>query len=133
MSFNKRYISKELILSKSQIEDVCKLFSSSDSLILDKWSSNFLKHFDQKWQVRDLNRKIEIQSRILDSSPTLPKHLECFYLSNILFNLRTEPDWIDIIMTRHQLNFKIEPEISGNFSKLVSKCIKQINEYYEFS
>lgn len=133
MSFNKRYISKELILSKSQIEDVCKLFSSSDSLILDKWSSNFLKHFDQKWKVRDLNRKIEIQSRILDSSQTLPKHLECFYLSNILFNLRTEPDWIDIIMTRHQLNFKIEPEISGNFSKLVSECIKQINEYYELS
>ena len=133
MSFNKRYISKELILSKSDIEEVYELFYRSDSLILDRWSSNFLKHLDKNFQVRNLNRNIEIQEQRLDSSFTLPKNLECYHLSNVLFDLRKEPNWIDIIMTRHQLNFKIDPEISGDFSKLVSECIKQINEYYELS
>ena len=60
MSFNKRYISKELILSKSDIEEVCDLFYRSDSLILDRWSSNFLKHLDKNFQVRNFNRNIEI-------------------------------------------------------------------------
>ena len=133
MSFNKRYISKELILSKSNIKDVYKLFLNSDSLILDKWSSNFLKHFDKKHEIRDLNREIEIEDKKFGSSFILPKNIDSFHLSNILFNLRTEPNWIDIIMTRHQLDFKIEPVISGDFLKLVDECIKQINQYYELS
>lgn len=133
MSFNKRYISKELILSKSEIEDVCKLFSSADSLVLDKWSSNFLKHLDINFQARDLNRRIEIESQKFNSNFILPKHIECYYLSNILFDLRKSPNWIDIIMTRHQLNFEIVPEISGNFSDLVNLSINQIKQHYELS
>jgi hypothetical protein len=133
MSFNKRYISKELILSKSNIKDVYKLFLNSDSLILDKWSSNFLKHFDKKHEVRDLNRKIEIENQKFNSNLILPKNIDSFHLSNILFDLKTEPNWIDIIMTRHQLDFKIDTLISGDFKKLVDECIKQINQYYEFS
>jgi len=133
MGFNKRYISKELILSKTEIKDVCGLFSNCDSLILDKWSSNFLKHFDKNFEIRKLNRDIEIQYRIFDSNISLPKSLDCFYLSNTLFDLKKDPNWIDIIMTGHQLNFKIDPEISCDFVKLVDECIKQINDYYELS
>lgn len=133
MSFNKRYISRELIMSKSNIEEVFRLFYKSDSLILDRWSSNFLKHFDKNFQLRSLNRNIEIKEQGFSSSFALPKYIECYHLSNILFDLRKDPDWIDIIMTRHQLNFKIESEISGNFDMLVNLCIKQINQHYELS
>jgi hypothetical protein len=132
MSFNKRYISKELILSKKDIESVYKLFKS-DAAILDNWSSQFYGHLYPDLKRWDHIRVKEIQNQQLCSNPQKPDSINNFYLSNILFDLKTNPNWIDILMTLDQLQININSEISGDFEKMIQFCVTEIINYYESS
>ena len=132
MSFNKRYISKDLILSKDRIENVYQLFES-DAVILDNWSSEFYGHLFPDLKKWNIIRNREIINQELDSNPQIPKSINRFYLSNILFDLKTNPNWIDILMTLDQVQISVDPEISGDFEKLTQLCVTEIINHYELS
>lgn len=91
----------------------------------DKWVINFFEHYNKnffKYQSIRHNLIIDI-----NNNPCLiSTHID-FYkimnLSNILVNLNTNPDWIDIILTARILNidFVIKDEKKFGLMVYISK------------
>jgi len=143
MGFNKRYIRKEMILENvTNIPYVSRLVKA-DALIMDTWSDNFFKNFDFKWKkYQELRVKLNDDVKFWSMhGPTLEheNYPKLKSLSNVLLNLKTDPSWVDILLTHDILKEmdmefveKQNPpqEISGRFDKLVPWHIKLIEGYY---
>jgi hypothetical protein len=119
-----------LILSKGNIESVYQLFGA-DAVILDNWSSQFYGHLFSDLKKWNTIRLKEIRNQELESKPKIPKSINSFYLSNILFDLKTNPNWIDILMTLDRLQISIDSGISGDFEKISQFCVTEIINHYE--
>ena len=144
MGFHKRYIKKEMILENvDNIPYVTRLVKA-DALIIDSWSDKFYKNFNFKWEKYQELREIlnedvkfwSMHSKTLEHE-NYPKLKN---LSNVLLNLKTDPSWVDILLTTDILkeldmefveNQNPPKEINGKFTKLVPYFIKVIEEYYE--
>ena len=143
MGFNKRYIRKEMILENvSNINFICKLVNA-DALIIDTWSSNFYDNFNFKCvkynKIREVIKKDIIFNSHHNNVLNHENYKELFNLSNVLLNLKTDPSWVDVLLTGDILNEidtdfmkkKDTPkEITGRFDELVIYHIKLIEEYY---
>ena len=122
MSFNKRYVRKEMILNK--IDDVSYIFRlfNSDILIMDDWSNNFLKNFNYNFESFDKVRK-----QLIDGVDYNDNYKKLFNLSNIFINLKTDPTLVDVKLTYDSLNKEI-PNIE--LCELIESSIKLIDDYY---
>lgn len=122
MSFNKRYVRKEMILNK--IDDVSYIFRlfKSDILIMDDWSNNFLKNFNYNCESLDKVRK-----QLIDGVDYNDNYKKLFNLSNIFINLKTDPTLVDVKLTYDSLNKEI-PNIE--LCELIESSIKLIDDYY---
>jgi len=122
MSFNKRYVRKEMILNK--IDDVSYIFRlfNSDILIMDDWSNNFLKNFNYNCESLDKVRK-----QLIDGGDYNDNYKKLFNLSNIFINLKTDPTLVDVKLTYDSLNKEI-PNIE--LCELIESSIKLIDDYY---
>jgi len=131
MGFNKRFISKDLVLSQKKFEDIERLFNA-DALIFDNWSSNFFQRFDEKYkEYQDKRNKINEDHKFKSSWPDVST-LDGYYLSNILINLKLDPNWIDIQLCIE--NFRpidIPQSISGKFDLMCNFCIQLIENKLE--
>jgi len=145
MGFNKRYIRKEMILENVDNIPYVSRLVKADALIMDTWSDKFFKNFDFKWEKYNEIREGVKEDTIYDShhSNVLnhKNYKELFNLSNVLLNLKTDPAWVDILLTSDILKeLDIEfvekqnppKEITGRFQKLVPYFIKVIEEYYGY-
>jgi hypothetical protein len=131
MGFHKRFITKDLILSQKSFEDIEGLFNA-DALIFDTWSSNFFKRFDEKYEeYQDKRNQIEEDHKFQSSWPDVST-LNGHYLSNILINLRLDPNWIDIQLCIETFRpIDIPQSISGKFDLMRNFCIQLIENKLE--
>jgi len=130
MGFYKRFITKDSILSQKSFEDI-EMLLDADSLILDNWSSNFFKRFDEKYTEYQNKRNLIIDEFKYKSSPPDVSSLNGYYISNILINLKLDPNWTDIQLCADNLNTDIPKDISGNFNLLCDFFIKLIENKME--
>jgi hypothetical protein len=135
MSFNKRYIKKDIILSNidnlKYISDLVK----ADALIIDNWSDKFYKNFDFEFKKYNEIRSLIISENKFDSNHREMLSDENFNklkkLSNVLINLKTNPKWIDIHLANSIIEDTIPDDISGKFDLLVNYFIEKINSIYK--
>jgi hypothetical protein len=128
MSFHKRYLTKEVILSNLQnIDNLLK----SDSLIMDDWSSKFISDLDK--EERELRNKIKEDQKLLSGCPDKHKdYSKLKSLSETLIGLNINPTWMDIHFTQDKLGrLQLDFEEMGVLEKVKEKAIKLIIEYYE--
>lgn len=144
MSFNKRYIRKGMILDNPNNISYISNLVNADALIIDSWSDKFFKNFNFKWktynQIReDINKETMFDSHH-NNITNHDKYKDLFKLSNVLLNLKTNPSWIDIVLTQDILkemdmkfveNQNPPEDISGKFTELVPYHIELIERYYE--
>jgi hypothetical protein len=135
MSFNKRYIKAELIISSLNNLDYISNLVKADALIIDDWSDKFYKNFDFEFKkynkVREeiiLENKFSSNHREMLSDDKFNKLKK---LSNIYINLKTNPDWIDIHLANSIIEDTIPDDISGKFELLVDYFIEKINSIYK--
>jgi hypothetical protein len=131
MGFHKRFITKDLVLSQKSFEDIERLLNA-DALIFDSWSSNFFKRFDEKYiEYQDKRNLIREEHKFKSSWPDVST-LDGYYLSNILINLKLNPDWIDIQLCIESFRpIDIPQTISGKFDLLCNFCIQLIENKLE--
>ena len=131
MGFNKRYLTKEKILSNLNYSYIFNIYKT-DILITDEWSDNFLCSFNKDKEYEnirlDILEKYKFDSNLLkiENDSDINK-LE--NLSNILINLETNPTWLDILLTRNIL--KIEINSNGYFNEAVNICKESIKNSFE--
>lgn len=115
----------------------------ADALIMDNWSVKFFDNFNFKYETYNKIREGIKEDTIFDSHHNNvfnhENYKELFNLSNVLLNLKTDPAWIDILLTSDILKEldmefveKQNPpeDIRGRFNELVPYFIKVIEEYY---
>lgn len=131
MGFNKRYLTKENILSNLNYSYIFNIYKT-DTLITDEWSDNFLCSFNKDKEYEnirlDILEKYKFDSNLLNiENDSNINKLE--NLSNILINLETNPTWLDILLTRNIL--KIEINSNGYFNEAVNICKESIKNSFE--
>lgn len=142
MGFNKRYIRKGMILNNPENVSYIAGLVNADALIIDDWSDKFFKNFNFKWKTYNKIREEIIDVTKFDSHPNgITSHRnykDLFKLSNVLLNLKTNPSWIDILLTYDILKEmdvefieKIPKNITGKFDELVPYHIELIERYYD--
>jgi hypothetical protein len=129
MGFNKKYITKEGILSN--MKDI-KRYLKADALLMDdEWSVKFINDLDYNERQLRTKMKREITSGCPDKHKDYSKLKS---LSETLISLMTNPSWLDIHFTQEKLGrFQMEIHEFGNLDILKDKAIKSIIEYYELS
>jgi len=131
MGFNKRFINKDLILSQKKFENIVRLFNA-DALIFDNWSSNFFKRFDENYDEYQNKRNLINEEHKFKSSWPDVSTMNGYYLSNILINLKLNPNWIDIQLCIESFRpIDIPQSISGKFDLLCNFCIQLIENKLE--
>lgn len=142
MGFNKRFVRKEMILNNSENISYIAGIVNADALMIDDWSDKFFKNFNFKWKtynkIRDsINNEVVLDSN-LDNITNHKNYKDLFKLSNVLLNLKTNPSWIDILLTYDILKEmdvkfieKIPNNITGKFDELVPYHIELIERYYD--
>lgn len=131
MGFNKRYLTKENILSNLNYSYIFNIYKT-DTLITDEWSDNFLCSFnnDKEYEnIRlDILEKYKFDSNLskIENDSNINKLKN---LSNILINLETNPTWLDILLTRNILKIEINP--NGYFNEAVNICKESIKNSFE--
>lgn len=126
MSFHKRYITKELILSN--IRDLDRIFSA-DAFIMDMWSSRFCDDLDKNERsIRNsINKRFKISSSLSYQSD--PEYKELNSMSECLISLMTHPQWLDVVLVHDKLG--LTSDGSGDFKKSVQIAIERIIDYYD--
>jgi hypothetical protein len=108
---------------------------NADALIIDSWSKKFFDNFNFKWKTYQKSRSKIIQDVMFSSDHrSIIEHINYVKLknlSNILINLKTDPSWVDILLTYDITGTIANEEYAGNFDKLVIDCINKINSIYE--
>ncbi len=130
MGINKRYITKELIQSKSNLEDFKKLLNS-DILILDNWSNIFLKNIDKNFEEYQKNRQKFIDDSYFKSSPLDLENFDSKYISNIYLNLKEYDSWVDVAACIKELNITIPEDMRGKFEEIKTLCIEEIEKKFD--
>lgn len=132
MGINKRYITKELIQSKNNLNDFKKLLNS-DILILDNWSNIFLKNIDKNFEEYQKNRQKFIDDCHFKSS-ILDLDIENFdskYISNIYLNLKEYDSWVDVTACVRELGLNIPEDMKGKFKEIKTLCIEEIEKKFD--
>lgn len=116
MGFNKRYITKDLILLYIEEDKNLNGLLKADSLIMDNWSYSFFNNYDSSSdykKIRDeLNSEVVFSSNLTD----ITNHYnfnKLRKLSNILENLIKHSSWTDVLLA-DTFNFE-KPNYLGNF------------------
>lgn len=131
MGFHKRFITKDLILSQKDFENIESLLKA-DALIFDTWSSNFFKRFDENYIDYQKKRQTFIEENKFSSSFTNTDNFDKYYISNILINLKYNPDWLDIHLCIESFRpIEIPKSVSGKFDLLCNFCIQLIETKLE--
>ena len=120
MSFNKRYIKREMIIDNINNLSFISSLVNSDGLIVDNWSNNFFKNFDF-----DFNT---YQSKRLEMINNSTKQSGLKKLSNVFLNLKTNPTWVDISLVSEILNLPIDK--NKKINELANIYIEKIEEKY---
>ena len=104
MSFNKRYITKDSILSCIKNGESLSRLTKADALIMDNWSSRFFDNYSFDYQkMRDeLNNDVMFQSSY-NATYEHKNFNSLKKLSNILENLIKDPSWTEILLTTNIL------------------------------
>lgn len=126
MSFHKRYITKDLILSN--INDLDKIFNT-DAFIMDMWSTRF--YDDLRPEERIIRQKIEEKMRYSSilNYKTEPIFNELYSMSECLISLFNQPTWWDIFKVSDKLG--LSHDNAGDFDKLRQLAIERIIEFYD--
>jgi hypothetical protein len=130
MGFDKRFISRDLIISKKNIIDILNLLKA-DAVICDKWSSNFFENLNEKWEDYQLVRESIIKDNKFSSAIPDVSEIKDMPLSVTYFNLINNPNWMDIELCLS--NFRpidIPNVIQGRFDELCKFCISLIENKY---
>lgn len=128
MGFNKRYLSKETILSN--LSNIDKLLKA-DALVMDMWSSYFVYDLDPKQ--RDL-RKVLLEDTKYDSGTQYLNHPNFHLLTSLsetMINLSTNPNFVDLHIASIKTNFKAKDSERGRLEALRDSAIKSIILYYD--
>ena len=126
MGFHKRFITKDLVLSQKSFEDIERLLNA-DALIFDTWSSNFFKRFDENHQLYQEKRNNYIEENYFSASYPNTDGFDKYYISNVLINMKTNPNWLDIHLCIESFRpIEIPQTSSGKFDLLCKFCIQLI-------
>ena len=113
MGFNKRYLTKDIIISYiKEGGDVNKLIRA-DSLIMDNWSSNFFYNYDTSNKYNQMRTELKNQFKFSSNLNDILNHKyfpKLKKLSNILENLIRDPSWIEVILVSSFNLFNQIPE-----------------------
>ncbi len=135
MSFNKRYVTKEIILYTIKNGESLSRLVNADALIMDSWSSNFFDTYSFKKSYNQNRKKLEsevIFSSNLSDTYSHPSFDRLEYLSNIYENLIREDSWTEILLTFKMLgNEGITDEMVGKFYELKKLCIKKLENHFK--
>ena len=128
MGFNKKYISKNILLENtSNIDKLLK----ADALVMDMWTTKFVQDLDPK--ERQLRNKIKEEQKYSSGCPD--KHSDYSKLKSLsetFLSLKNDPSWLDIHFTQEKLGrFDLEIDEFGVLDKVKEKAIKEIIKYYE--
>ena len=129
MGFNKRYLDKDLILSN--LSKIDKLLNA-DALIMDMWSSNFIKDLSQKQRM--LREELIIDTMFSSNNNDILNHKNFYLLNSLseaLINLSTNPSWVDIHIIYIKTGFKIDESEAGFFDKISKKATDAVISYYD--
>lgn len=127
MGFNKKYITKEGILSN--INNLDK-YLNADGFIGDTWSTRFVSDLDIN--ERKIRNQIREDLKYQSGCPDRHKdYINLKSLSESLLSLMNGGGWLDIHFTKDKLKFKTEFEDAGVFDNLKEKAIKSIIDYYD--
>lgn len=125
MGFHKRYITKDIILSNILKLDV---LLSSEILIMDDWSSRFVKDLDPL--ERKIRKKV-IEEQISGCPDKHQNYSNLKSLSESLISLKTNPSWLDVHFVQDKLGrFDLEIDEFGDLKKVSKKAIDKIIDYY---
>jgi hypothetical protein len=134
MGFNKRYITKEMIMSNIDDESYIVNLTNADALIIDHWSSKFLKNFNYNYsEYQSIRESLNTQYRLSSNLSDIQNSIDfgrLKKLSNVFINLKRNPTWLDIILASEILNFKFEYSLSGVFNEMLNFALQKIEEYY---
>jgi hypothetical protein len=130
MGFDKRFITKSRIINNiGNISYISRLIKA-DSVILDDWSSKFYKNFSHDYEKYQDMREVIISDTLISSNLNDIKEHTNFRnlkkLSNILYNLKLNPSWVDIQLVSSILERGVPENISGKFEQLVDYYIEAI-------
>jgi hypothetical protein len=134
MSFNKRYVSKDSVITQLKMGSSLSKLLNTDALIMDDWSSNFFKNYKNDRKYQSDRKKIlddtvfqSYHSAILEHS----NFLRLKNLPNILENLYLDPNWVDILLAFNILGGDDITLLSiGKFEELRSICINKIENHF---
>ncbi len=124
----KKYIRKEyLLINIVNIDSLLK----SDLLVMDRWSTNFIK--DMNYNERIIRKKIKEEESYKSGCPNNNiNYFKLKSLSETLISLKTNPSWLDIHFTQDKLGrFNLSIDEFGKFDILVQKSINSIINYYD--
>lgn len=133
MGFDKKYITKDRVISSIRSNSLKSLFKG-DALLMDNWSRKFYDHYDftgEFQKMRDeLTKEIGFSSFIRDTldHKNFSKLITVRNLSNILENLIKYPNWIEILLTFEILGDDGFEKFAGKFPK--ESCISKISDYF---
>jgi hypothetical protein len=134
MGFNKRKISKEMIINNVNNLSYIEKLVNADALMIDNWSDNFYKKFNFKWEkYKELKLELINETRLYSDISQVLEHRnfeKMKFISNIFIELKTNPNWVDIHLINSILEEKIPDEISGNFDLLVNYFINKIDNLF---
>jgi hypothetical protein len=139
MGFDKKHISKELILHNLKGEYIFGLVRDlkidqifkADALILDDWASKFYGEINKK--EREIRKELGKYGMYSTHNHLLsdPSFKELISMSEALISLSNDPKWMDIYAVRHKLKFPVEKDEQGKFPILVKKSIDAILNYFD--
>lgn len=129
MGFNKRYISKDVLLNN--MSDINSLFNT-DAIILDNWSSYFIKNMnkDQGNLIKALEEKYGGHSTHMHMMKDVD-FIKIESYSEILISLFNEVGWLPIVWTLQKLKPKLTDEEVGRYFILLEKCKKLIIKHID--
>ena len=133
MGFNKRYITKDIILDAMRNGNVPK-FTQADDLVLDNWSSMFFRDYVSHDSYQEDRKKIEDDTMFSSNHNSKIEHenyKKLKSLPNILENLIGDPSWTDILLTFEILGKDGITELMiGKFDKLKELATNKIINHY---
>jgi hypothetical protein len=107
---------------------------NADALILDSWSKKFFDNFNFKSNYQKIRRELNEDTKLSSNLEDTKNHNNFNKLksmSNILINLKTNPQWVDVILVQEILDIKdIDVDRRGRFDLLVQDSIERINSIY---
>jgi hypothetical protein len=131
MGFHKRFVTRDLIMGCKSFEEIEDLLNA-DALILDSWSSNFVERLDRNHKEYQQKRLERIEESKLSSSFPNTDTFDKLHLSNILMNLKNDPNWLDIQLCIESFRpIDIPITIAGKFDLMCNFCLHLIETEFE--